>query len=162
MTVRPRRRQGWSGRYGGDRGRCENASLSEQLEVDTMRKPFVYIASPYTTGDPAANTHFQCRVFDQILRDGKAWPIAPLWSHFQHTLFPRPYAEWIEYDKALVNLYDACLRLAADIPELNYQQSNSEGADGEVELFRQQGKPVFYSIVDLYEWIDSCQRFRGN
>lgn len=35
------------------------------------RKPIVYIASPYTGGDVAINTHFQCRVFDQLLEDGK-------------------------------------------------------------------------------------------
>src|SRR5688572_3247798 len=126
-----------------------------------MRKPFVYIASPYTTGDPAVNVHFQCRIFDRLLREGKVWPIAPLWSHFQHTLFPRPYSEWIEYDKVLVELYDACLRLAAEVPELNYRQAHSLGADGEVELFRKQGKPVFHCIKDLYDWIETSWPFAG-
>lgn len=78
---------------------------------DGVEKPIVYIASPYSSGDPAINTHFQCKVFDEILRDGRAWPVAPLWSHYQHTLFPRPYSDWIAYDQALLKLYDACLRL---------------------------------------------------
>jgi len=117
-----------------------------------MSKPVVYIASPYTSGDPAINTHFQCRVFDRLLSDGLVWPVAPLWTHFQHTLFPRPYGDWIAYDKALLRLYDACLRLDAEEPSLEYEAKESSGADCEVEAFRSMGKPVFYSIPALYDW----------
>jgi hypothetical protein len=140
-----------------------SAKLNYAVTVDGIKmperqnkseKPIVYIASPYTSGDPAINTHFQCRMFDKILHDGKAWPVAPLWSHFQHTLFPRPYADWIEYDKALLRLCDACLRLAADVPDLNYRQYDSAGADQEAEYSSRLGKPVFFSLEELYEWID--------
>ena len=120
-----------------------------------MDKPIVYIASPYTTGDSAINAHFQCKIFNQLMDDGKVWPVAPLWTHFQHTLFPRAYKDWIAYDKALLHLYDACLRLNAEIPELKYSQSDSSGADGEVAYFNSKDKPVFYSIDSLYEWFDS-------
>lgn len=118
-----------------------------------MTKPIVYVASPYTKGDAAINTHFQCKIFNQLMDDGKVWPVVPLWSHFQHTVFPRPYKDWIAYDKALLKLYDACLRLSAEIPELNYSESESSGADGEVEYFQTAGKPVFYSIEELYRWV---------
>ena len=117
-----------------------------------MKKPIVYIASAYTSGDPAINAHFQCKIFDQLLADGLVWPVAPLWTHFQHTLFPRPYSDWIAYDRALLHLYDACLRLDVEIPALSYSQSKSSGADGEVEVFQALGKPVFYEIASLYEW----------
>lgn len=117
-------------------------------------KPIVYIASPYTKGDVAMNTHFQCKIFDKILADGKAWPIAPLWSHFQHTLFPRRYQDWIDYDQALLHLYDACLRLTAELDHVVYKQHESSGADGEVKTFRELGKPVFGTIEELYLWID--------
>lgn len=121
-----------------------------------MEKPVVYVASPYSTGDPAINTHFQCQVFDQLLTDGKVWPVVPLWTHFQHVLFPRPYSDWIEYDKALLRLYDACLRLNATVNrgDLSYSESKSSGADGEVAIFREIKKPVFFSIKDLYSWVD--------
>ena len=66
-----------------------------------MKKPIVYIASPYTKGDVAVNTYFQCEVFDKILSDGRSLPVAPLWSHFQHTVFPRPYEDWIRYDQEI-------------------------------------------------------------
>lgn len=81
-------------------------------------KPTVYIASPYTGGDVAINTHYQCRIFDKLLDDGKVLPVAPLWSHFQHTAFPRKYQDWIDYDQAMLPLYDACLRLNAELQGL--------------------------------------------
>lgn len=101
------------------------------------------------------NTHFQCRIFDQLLKDGKVLPVAPLWSHFQHLLFPRPYNDWINYDQAMLKLYDCCLRLSADLSAYNYQQDESSGADAEVASFQRMGKPVFFSIKDLYEWVDT-------
>lgn len=120
--------------------------------MDIRKKPVVYIASPYSKGDPAMNANFQCRIFDQLLTDGHVLPVAPLWSHFQHILFPRRYEDWIAYDQAMLRLYDCCLRLAADIPQLDYRQNESSGADAEVKTFEDQGKPVFYSISELYDW----------
>lgn len=118
-------------------------------------KPFVYIASPYTRGDQAMNTHFQCRVFHELMNDGIVWPYVPLWSHFQHAVFPRHYQDWIDYDLALLPKFDALLRLNAEIPELGYVQEESSGADGEVKAFEELGKPVFYSKYELYQWVKS-------
>lgn len=120
-----------------------------------MNKPTVYIASPYTRGDVAINTHFQCGIFDQLLNDGKVLPVAPLWSHFQHTLFPRPYEVWTQYDQEMLRLYDCCLRLTATFPSLEYSQYESAGADAEVATFRAMGKPVFPSIEELYGWVNN-------
>jgi len=119
-----------------------------------MPKPTVFIASPYTKGDVAINTHFQCKIFDKLLTDGRVLPVAPLWSHFQHLLFPRPYADWIRYDQDMLRLYDCCLRLSAVLEAQGYTQIESSGADAEVETFKNMGKPVFYSIRDLYVWVD--------
>jgi len=117
-------------------------------------KPTVYIASPYSKGDVAINTHFQCKIFDQLLSEGKVLPVAPLWSHFQHTLFPRPYKDWIAYDQEMLKLYDCCLRLETTCPEQGYSQYESDGADAEVGAFKRLNKPVFYSIEELYAWVD--------
>lgn len=119
-----------------------------------MKKKTVYIASPYSQGDVAINAHFQCAIFDKLLTDGKVLPVAPLWSHFQHLLFPRPYEEWIRYDQEMLPLYDCCLRLSAVNETVNYRQDHSSGADAEVNAFEKMGKPVFYSIDDLYAWVD--------
>jgi hypothetical protein len=118
-------------------------------------KPTVFIASPYTQGDPVMNAHFQCRIFDRLLRDKRVLPVAPLWTHFQHVVFPRPYQDWIDYDQEMLKLYDCCLRLDAELPELGYLQHESTGADAEVEAFRRLGKQVFFSIVCLYDWVAS-------
>ena len=124
-----------------------------------MKKPIVYIASPYTRGDVAINTHFQCKIFDRLLTDGRVIPIAPLWSHFQHTVFPRPYKDWIDYDQALLHLYDACLRLNAELPSVTYTQGQSMGADAEVSTFKRLGRPVFWSIETLYSWVEGTPRY---
>lgn len=120
---------------------------------DKTRKKTVYIASPYSKGDSAMNAHFQCKIFDQLLEDGKVLPVAPLWSHFQHILFPRKYQDWIDYDQAMISLYDCCLRLKAVLPDVEYSENKSLGADSEVEEFKRQNKPVFYSIDELYIWV---------
>jgi hypothetical protein len=116
-------------------------------------KPVVYIASPYTKGDPAINTHCQLRAFDELMNDGIVWPFIPLTSHFIHLCFPRPYQDWIDYDLALIDRFDACLRLNAEMPELDYSVSHSSGADGEVARFKELGRPVFYDKQSLYEWV---------
>jgi hypothetical protein len=121
--------------------------------TNTNHKPLIYIASPYTKGDVAINTRFQCEVFDELLTDGIVLPFAPLWSHFQHTVFPRHYQDWIDYDLALIPRFDACLRLKATYELLAYVQNASSGADGEVDLFLELGKPVFYSKESLYSWV---------
>jgi len=118
-------------------------------------KPTVYIASPYSKGDPAINTHFQCKVFDQLLTEGRVLPIVPLWSHFQHALFPRPYQDWIDYDQELLEIYDCCLRLNAELPDIGYKVHESAGADEEVAIFERMGKPVFYSINSMNKWLDT-------
>ena len=119
-------------------------------------KPYIYLAGPYTKGDPAINTHCQCLAFDRLLDDGIVTPYAPLWSHFQHGVKPRSYRDWIQYDIDLLEsgLFDACLRLDADLPTLGYHVSESTGADGEEQWFRDHGLPCFRSIEKLYFAID--------
>lgn len=120
----------------------------------TIHKPVIFVASAYTGGDPAINTHFQCRVFNEMMDDGKVWPVVPLWTHFQHTLFPRPYQDWLAYDQALLRLYHGCLRLTARFDSMNYVQEESSGADKEVAAFLAASKPVFYNLPDLYRWVE--------
>lgn len=116
-------------------------------------KPVIYIASPYTKGDPCINTNFQLRTFDELMNDGVVIPFAPLWSHYQHTSFPRPYRDWIEYDLALIPRFDGCLRLDSTHPLFpSYLITESSGADNEVAAFRSLNKPVFFSKHELYRW----------
>jgi len=117
-------------------------------------RPWVYIASPYTRGDQAQNVAFQMRIWNMLL-DAGATPIAPLWSHFQHLHLPRPYEDWTAYDNEIIHRCDACLRLSAEDTRTGYLQRESSGADAEVRLFRQMGKPVFFDVGDLLRWLDN-------
>jgi hypothetical protein len=121
-------------------------------------KPIVYIASPYTRGDTAQNVDFQLRTFNRLMDEGIVWPIAPLWSHFQHTAYPRPYEDWMEYDLALLTKVDALLRLCATNALTGYKQYVSSGADAEVEFCLSRGIPVFYTTYDLYVWSANAER----
>lgn len=98
----------------------------------------VYIASPYTKGDVAINVRVQLECADKLMSLGFA-PFVPLYSHFQHMSFPRPYQDWIDIDLIWVKSCNALLRL----------EGESKGADGEVEFAKKHNIPVFYSIEEL-------------
>ncbi len=115
-------------------------------------KPFIYLASPYTKGDPCINTNFQMRMFARFVKDGVVDAYIPLWSHFQHSAFPEPYTTWINYDLAIIPRLDGVIRLNADIPELNYFEDKSSGADGEVRFAQERGLPTWTSLVEMYDW----------
>ena len=121
-----------------------------------MKKPLVYVASAYTKGDVAVNVRFQCEQFDDLVGDGIVTPLVPLWSHFQHTLFPRPYKDWVQYDNEIIPRCDALLRLDViqTVGGQGYFQCESSGADAEVALAVSLGIPVFYSVGELYQWVN--------
>jgi hypothetical protein len=99
----------------------------------------VYIASPYTKGDVALNVKRQMECANQLMDLGFA-PFVPLYTHFQHMAYPRPYKEWLEFDKIWVLTCDCLLRLDGE----------STGADLEVELAKENNIPVFYDISELH------------
>ncbi len=127
--------------------------------MSAVHRPWVYIASPYTQGDPAINTRFQLRIWDALFDVGLI-PIAPLWSHFQHLHNPRPYRDWVDYDTEIIRRCDACLRLTATEEAVGYRQQASAGADAEVRLFESLGKPVFTDFRALMDWRDQLAEGR--
>lgn len=116
-------------------------------------KPLIYIASPYTKGDPCINTYCQMKMFNELLDDGIVIPYIPLLSHYLHTAFPRPYKDWINYDLEMLRIFNACLRINAEYAPMDYKVTESSGADGEEKYFRDHGRPVFYSKEELYDWV---------
>jgi hypothetical protein len=130
-----------------DAGERKPADMTYRRSEE-QRRPWVYIASPYSKGDQAQNVRFQLEVWDRLFTLGFV-PIAPLWSHFQHLHQPRPYKDWTRYDNEIIVRCDACLRLDATSSETCYIQRESSGADAEVELFKKLGKPVFHSVDEL-------------
>lgn len=101
----------------------------------------VYIASPYTIGDIAMNVKLQIDTVD-ILMNKNFVPFAPLYSHFQHMIHPRPYQDWIKVDLEWIKVCDCLLRLDGE----------SKGADLEVEFAQSIGIPIFYTVDNLCEY----------
>jgi len=94
---------------------------------------FVYLASSYTTGDTESNVLTQIETTTYLQDRGFVvfWPCS---SHFLHKHHPRDYEYWMEIDFAWVRRLDGVIRLT-DTP--------SPGADREVALARELGKPVW-------------------
>lgn len=103
----------------------------------------IYVASPYSIGDQAANVHVQIEAAHRILDMGHT-PITPLLSHYLHIHRQRPYRDWIEMCLQLIPKADMVLRL----------QGTSEGADKEAALARKLNIPVAYGWEELEELAD--------
>jgi hypothetical protein len=103
-----------------------------------MKKPTIYIASPYSAGDIAANVRRQHDCFNE-LRNLGFYPYAPLLHHYQEIIHPRSYADWMQFDLHWLSKCDAMIRLPGE----------SIGADMEVLFARENKIPIFYSIKDL-------------
>jgi len=112
----------------------------------------VYIASPYTKGDVAVNVRTQLEMANKLMDLGFA-PFAPLYSHFQHMAFPRPYEDWIKIDLEWVKVCDCVLRLRGE----------SAGADGEVKFAHDNKIPVFYhdEIFDMLKHFGMTHNLTG-
>ena len=100
----------------------------------------IYITSPYTIGDVAANVAVQMDAAHRILDAGHC-PVAPLLSHYLHIHRQRPYRDWVEMDLALIPKMDVVLRLPGE----------SKGTDGEVALAKALGIRVVYGWTELWE-----------
>lgn len=98
----------------------------------------VYISSPYSVGDQAANVRRQIVAAHVVMDLGHA-PVAPLLTHYLHIHRPRPYEEWMAVDLKLVEKADVVWRLAGE----------SSGADREVARARALGIPVVGTVGEL-------------
>lgn len=98
----------------------------------------VYIASPYTKGDPLTNVNVSFDVALELIELGFA-PFAPLHSHYLEERKPQPYETWMKLDEEWVLRCDCLLRLPGE----------SSGADREVAFAKENGMLVFSSIDDL-------------
>lgn len=105
-------------------------------------KKLVYLACPYTRGDVAVNVHNAILMAERVIICG-AIPYMPLWTHFWHLISPKPWEYWIEFDEYYVSISDCVLRMDGE----------SEGADREVRQAISQGKPIFYNLTQLIEYL---------
>jgi hypothetical protein len=103
---------------------------------DFMKR--VYIASPFTIGDPSVNVRRQIDAAEELINAG-FYPYLPLLSHYQDIVFPHDYETWMRLTGVWLSVCNALLRLPGESP----------GADREVALALKLGIPVFYSIAEL-------------
>jgi len=103
-----------------------------------MREIKVYVAGPYTNGDIAVNVRQNIKIGNELALIGYI-PFVPLLSHFWHIICPQNCTFWTRLDNAWVSSCDVLLRTSG----------LSAGADAEVELAKQLGIPVVYSIHEL-------------
>lgn len=105
-------------------------------------KPLVYIAAPFTSPDPMANTHIVATAAAAMIDQGLVVPFVPHLSLFWNVIQPRDYEWWLEYDLDVISRCDGLLRFAGESP----------GADREVDFAERHGKPVFLSLSHCYTW----------
>jgi len=107
-------------------GADANTSAGDTREFLTW-KPVIYIAGPYTNGDPVLNTRKAVEAADKLHQMGYI-PIIPHLSMLWHTISPKDYDWWMEYDYELMDLCDGVVRLPGV----------SEGADLEAKHWVEQ------------------------
>jgi hypothetical protein len=107
-------------------------------------KPKVYIAGPYSKGDPLQNT-LKAMITGDAVVDMGGVPFIPHLCHYRHKQNPRPYQYWIEEDLEWLPVCHALYRIPGESP----------GADGEVAEAERLGIPVFYSLEELAKFIKS-------
>lgn len=114
-----------------------------------MKEIKVYIASPYTHGWMPTMVRLQLKTAEELI-DLDYIPYTPLLTHFQEIYSSKSEHVWLKIDFAFLKTCDAVLRLkplgkdGKEIP--------SAGADQEVELAKECGIPVFYSIEELNDF----------
>lgn len=97
----------------------------------------IYIACPYTFGDPAVNVK-NCIAAANTLAEKGHTPFAPLLFHFWHILHPHDYEFWMKQSLSWLPWCEAVVRL----------QGESNGADREVKFAQTLGIPV-YTMSDI-------------
>ena len=117
--------------------RAGRRAIPVKMDSKTVRLS-IYIASPYSIGDQAANVRLQLDAFNRIMGMGHL-PFAPLLNHFQHLVHPRSDESWIhDYCLPWVERCDLVLRLPGV----------SMGADLEV------GHAIKHGVEPCFGWGD--------
>lgn len=114
--------------------------LDEEIKKpqQALRRKRVYIAGPYSQGEPEANVASAIDAANALL-DRNYAPFVPHLTHFWHLQHNRPYEEWMGLDFEWVQACDCLLRL----------EGPSSGADREVVLATNKGIPVYLSLDTL-------------
>jgi hypothetical protein len=102
----------------------------------------VYVAGPYSNGDPQTNVDNAIDVGEQITQMD-ADPFVPHLNHYRHLRHAHDNQHWIDEDLRWLDVCDALYRMPGD----------SKGADGEVAYAEAHGIPVFQTLCELRRWV---------
>lgn len=108
------------------------------VESAEKAKKKIYISGPYTKGDVVINVRNAVLASDLLLSEGFI-PFCPHTTHLWHTIAPRPWQDWMNYDLEWIGTCGYMLRLPGE----------SKGGDMEVARAIELGIPVYYSIEEL-------------
>jgi len=106
-----------------------------------MTKARVYVAGPYSLGQPDENIRAATDAAEKLWHAGFI-PFVPHWNFFWGFLYPKDHKEWLCWCKAWLRECDFLLRLPGE----------SAGADAEVEFAERLGLRVFGSIEELKDY----------
>lgn len=109
----------------------EPVSPLDVAEYNDPERPMIYVAGPYSSGDPVINTDYAVRVGTALYKAGFI-PVIPHLSMFWHFKTPMQYRCWMDIDFCMLRRCDVLLRLVG----------KSSGADEEVEVAHCDGVQV--------------------
>ncbi len=102
----------------------------------------IYIAGPYTKGDPVVNIRRMIMTAERIIAAGHI-PFVPLLYHLWHLMSPHDYSYWMALDRAWIEVCDALVWLDGE----------SSGTQEDIALAEYLGKAV-YSETELFDRIE--------
>ena len=117
--------------------------MEAAMSAGTTDAKWVYIAGPYTNGDPVRNTRDAIGDAEWFVIEGLV-PICPHLTMLWHLVveYDRHVEEWYQLDLEYLRRCDCLYRRPGD----------STGADREVAFAQGMGIPVFYSREAVSRW----------
>jgi hypothetical protein len=106
-----------------------------------MHNIYVYIAGPYTHGDPEGNVRLAIYTAEEIAKNGFV-PFVPHLYHYWHEQSEHGYKYWMEMGAAWLDKCDCVFRIYGYSP----------GAATEVIHAHERRMPVFHSIERMVEY----------
>lgn len=111
--------------------------------MNSVSRPLVYIAGPYTGPDPILNTHNAVIAGMRLWEEHDIPVVVPHLSLLAHIIYPMDLHEWYALDLHQLERCDALLRLPGP----------SDGADQEVAYAKHHDIPVFTTVNELLMWV---------
>lgn len=108
------------------------------VEANTGRPEYIYVAGPYTEGNPDGNVRAAVDAADELMEAGYT-PFCPHLNFLWGLRHDRPYDDWLDWCLQWVEQCDALLRL----------DGHSPGGDTEVERAEDRGMPVYHGLDEV-------------